>query len=123
MDASAGQSDLSRVVAEVASAADERDHPVAFRLVAVEDEDDRGIWSLEGMNRDGVRTVPKRVRVEIREVVGTMPIHVAKPLRDSAQVQDMLDGMFEIQERLFRWRYPDWHDFDPEDDELDVVAS
>jgi len=35
----------------------------------------------------------------------------------------MLDGMFEIQERLFRWRYPDWHDFDPEDDELDVVAS
>ena len=84
---------------------------------------DRVLWRLEEMNRDGVRTVPKRVRVEIREVVGTMPIHVAEPLRDSAQVQDMLDGMFEIQERLFRWRNPDWHDFDPEDDELDVVAS
>ena len=84
---------------------------------------DRVLWRLEEMNRDGVRTVPKRVRVEIREVVETMPIHVAEPLRDSAQVQDMLDGMFEIQERLFRWRYPDWHDFDPEDDELDVVAS
>ena len=84
---------------------------------------DRVLWRLEEMNRDGVRTVPKRVRVEIREVVGTMPIRVAEPLRDSGQVQDTLDSMFEVQERLFRWRYPDWHDFDPEGGELDVVAS
>ena len=84
---------------------------------------DRVLWRLEEMNRDGVRTVPKRVRVEIREVVGTMPIRVAEPLRDSGRVQDTLDSMFEVQERLFRWRYPDWHDFDPEGGELDVVAS
>jgi len=84
---------------------------------------DRVLWRLEEMNRDGVRTVPKRVRVEIREVVGTMPIRVAEPLRDSGQVQDTLDSMFEVQERLFRWHYPDWHDFDPEGDQLDVVAS
>lgn len=84
---------------------------------------DRVLWRLEEMNRDGVRTVPKRVRVEIRQVVGTMPDHVAEPMRDSGQVQDMLDSLFEVQERLFRWRYPDWHDFDPEGDEYDVVAS
>ena len=84
---------------------------------------DRMLWRLEEMNRDGVRTIPKRVRVEIREVVGAMPNHVAEPLRDSGQVQDTLDSLFEVQERLFRWRYPDWHDFDPEGDELDVVAS
>src|SRR5439155_16503759 len=40
IDASAGQSDLSGVVPEVAPAPDERDHPVAG--LAVEDEDDRG---------------------------------------------------------------------------------
>ena len=84
---------------------------------------DRMLWRLEEMNRDGVRTVPKRVRAEIREVVGTMPDHVAEPLRDSGHVQDTLDSLFEVQERLFRWRYPDWHDFDPEGDELGIVAS
>jgi len=84
---------------------------------------DRVLWRLEEMNRDGVRTVPKRVRVEIREVVRTMPDHVAEPLRDSGHVQDTLDSLFEVQERLFRWRYPDWHDFDPDDERLDFVAS
>src|SRR2546430_8977698 len=84
---------------------------------------DRLLWRLEELNRDGVHTVPKRVRVGIREVVGTMPDHVAEALRDTGQVQDTLDSMFEVQERLFRWRYPDWHDFDPEEDELDTAAS
>jgi hypothetical protein len=78
---------------------------------------------LEEMNRDGVKTVPKPVRAELREVVGTMPIHVGEPLRDTGQVQDTLDSLFEVQERLFRWRYPDWADYDPEGDDYDVVAS
>src|SRR5438132_12133496 len=70
---------------------------------------DRVLWRLEEMNRDGVRTVPKRVRVEIREVVGTMPSHLAEPLRDSGQVPDTLDSLFDVQERLFRRRNTDWH--------------
>jgi hypothetical protein len=84
---------------------------------------DRMLWRLEELNRDGVRTVPKRVRSQIREAVSTMPDPVAEPLRDSGQVQDMLDSLFEVQERLFRWRYPDWQDFDPEGDQYDFVAS
>lgn len=84
---------------------------------------DRVLWRLEEMNRDGVKTVPKPVRAELREVVGTMPNHVGEPLRDTGQVQDTLDSLFEIQERLFRWRYPDWEDYDPEGDDYDVVAS
>ena len=83
---------------------------------------DRALWRLEELNRDGVRTVPKRVRAEICEVVGGMPDQVAEALRDTGQVQDTLDSLFEVQERLFRWRYPDWHDFDPEE-ELDIAAS
>ena len=84
---------------------------------------DRVLWRLEEMNRDGIRTVPRRVRAELRAVVGTMPDHVREPLRDSGHVQDTLDSIFEVQERLFRWRYPDWHDFDPEGEEYGFVAS
>ncbi len=45
-----------------------------------------------------------------------MPNHVREPLRDCGQVQDTLDSLFEIQERLFRWRYPDWQDIEPDGD-------
>jgi len=84
---------------------------------------DRVLGRLEEMNRDGVKTVPKPVRAEIRGVVEAMPSRIREPLRDTVAVQDMLDSLFEIQERLFRWRYPDWHDFDPDDERLDFVAS
>jgi hypothetical protein len=84
---------------------------------------DRVLWRLEEMNRDGVKTVPKPVRAEIRELVETMPTQFREPLRDSAAVQDTLDSLFEIQERLFRWRYPDWHDWDPDEERQDLVAS
>jgi len=84
---------------------------------------DRVLWLLEEMNRDGVKVVPKPIRAEIREVVEAMPNAIAEPLRDNGGVQDTLDSLFEIQERLFRWRYPDWHDFDPDDGQLGVAAS
>ncbi len=81
---------------------------------------DRVLWRLEEMNRDGVKTVPPRLRAQIREVAGSMPDHVRAPLRDTVHVQDTLDSLFEVQERLFRWRYPNWEDWDPEED---LVAS
>ena len=69
---------------------------------------DRVLWRLEEMNRDGVKTVPAPVRAELREVVETMPNHIREPLRDCGHVQDTLDSLFDVQERLFRWRFPDW---------------
>ncbi|HKV89488.1 MAG TPA: hypothetical protein VJT78_15980 [Candidatus Dormibacteraeota bacterium] len=75
---------------------------------------DRVLWRLEEMNRDGVKTVPPPVRAELREVVETMPTQIRQHLRDCVQVQDTLDCLFEVQERLFRWRFPDWADVDPE---------
>ena len=75
---------------------------------------DRLLWRLEEMNRDGVTKVPPRVRVEVRDLAESMPHQVAEPLRDNGHVQDTLDSLFDVQERLFRWRYPDWHDWDPE---------
>ena len=76
---------------------------------------DRVLWQLEEMNRDGIKEVPTPVRSELREAVGLMPGHVREPLRDSGHVQDTLDSLFEIQERLFRWRFPDWDDTEPDD--------
>ncbi len=85
---------------------------------------DRILWRLEEMNRDGVKTVPKRARAEFQEAVDEMPEQVREPFRDTGGgVQEMLDSLFEIQERLFRWRYPDWHDFDPDEERLDFFAS
>ena len=50
-----------------------------------------------------------------------MPAQIREPLRDTGHVQDTLDSLFDVQERLFRWRYPDWHDWDPEED-CDLVG-
>ena len=85
---------------------------------------DRMLWRLEEMNRDGVKTVPAPVRAELRELVESMPRQVRSSLKDSAHVQDTLDCLFDVQERLFRWRHPDWQDFDPEEaeEELDFVS-
>ena len=77
---------------------------------------DRVLWRLEEMNRDGVKTIPATFRAELKDVAGTMPNHVREPLRDTVQVQEVLDSLFEVQERLFRWRYPDWQDLEPEED-------
>jgi hypothetical protein len=53
-----------------------------------------------------------------------MPRPVRTPLRETGHVQDSLDSLFEVQERLFRWRFPDWRDFEPDEPEqqLDFVS-
>jgi hypothetical protein len=83
---------------------------------------DRMLWRLEELNRDEVRTVSPRLRAELRSLADSMPAQVREPLRDSGQVQDILDSLFEVQEQLFRWRYPGWKDFDPDGDEIDLVS-
>ncbi|HLJ03614.1 MAG TPA: hypothetical protein VKT31_09250 [Solirubrobacteraceae bacterium] len=83
---------------------------------------DRVLWALEEMNRDGVKTIPPKLRAELRELGGRMPREVREALRDTSGVQEALDGLFEAQERLFRWRYPDWQDFDPQPETFDLVS-
>jgi hypothetical protein len=85
---------------------------------------DRLLWRLEEMNRDGVKTVPASVRSELRELIEMMPRPVRTPLRETGHVQDSLDSLFDVQERLFRWRFPDWRDIEPDEPEeqLDFVS-
>jgi hypothetical protein len=80
---------------------------------------DKVLWQLEEMNRDGVKIVPAPLRAELREAVELMPDHIREPLRECEHVQDTLDCLFDVQERLFRWRFPDWVDTEP--DELEFV--
>ena len=100
-----------------------REHRRRYAFQRMLEATDRVLGRLEEMNRDGVKTVPKRVRAELRSVIGSMPSQVREPLRDCGHVQDTLDSLFEVQERLFRWRYPDWEDWDPDGDEYEFVAS
>ena len=83
---------------------------------------DRLLWHLEVMNRDGVKVVPGPVRTEFRELGEILPRQARESLHDTADVQGALDCLFEVQEQLFRWRFPGWHDWDP-DAETETVAS
>ncbi len=76
---------------------------------------DRVLWRLEEMNRDGVKTIPDPLRSQIRESVAELPKPVREVFRDAADVQPVLDSVFDMQESLFRWRDPRWS-LDEEDD-------
>ena len=102
----------SKILRQMAALGRENRRRYAFQRML--EATDRMLWRLEEMNRDGVKSVPKRVRTEMRDVAATLPGHVREAFRESGQVQDTLDSLFEVQERLFRWRYPDWHDWDPD---------
>src|SRR5260370_22919249 len=83
---------------------------------------DRLLWLSEDMNRDGVKVMPRRVRAELRDLGVTLPRQARESLRDTGDVQGALDTLFEVQEQLFRWRFPGWHDWDPDAD-AETVAS
>src|SRR5437899_10320874 len=67
---------------------------------------DRVLWRLEEMNRDGEKTIPDDMRERIREALAELPIPCIEAYRDSDQVQDGLDWLFEVQERTIRFRDP-----------------
>ncbi|HLH68443.1 MAG TPA: hypothetical protein VKY90_05315 [Candidatus Dormibacteraeota bacterium] len=81
---------------------------------------DRVLWRLEELNRDGVKIIPEDMRERMRESLSELPPSCLEALRDSPLVQEVLDSIFEVQERLFRWRDPQRV---PEDEEeLERVA-
>src|ERR1700694_5586362 len=69
---------------------------------------DRVLWRLEEMNRDGVKTIDPAQRVELRDNLGELPQECLEIFRDTERVQDVLDSVFEMQERLFRIRHPEF---------------
>ncbi len=67
---------------------------------------DRVLWRLEELNRDGVKTIPEDMRQRMRETLAELPACCMEVFRDSGLVQETLDSIFDVQERLFRWRDP-----------------
>src|SRR2546430_16088552 len=67
---------------------------------------DRVLWRLEELNRDGIKQIPGDMRVRMRDSLTELPMNCLEVFRDSEQTQEVLDSMFEMQERLFRWRDP-----------------
>ena len=78
---------------------------------------DKVLWRLEEMNRDGVKTLNQNERSDIRETVAELPPPCRDVFRDSEKVQDVLDSVFDMQERLFKLRFPEYG-FDEDEDAL-----
>lgn len=78
---------------------------------------DKVLWRLEEMNRDGVKTLSQRDRSEIRGTLDELPQPCLDVLRDTERVQEVLDSVFEVQERLFKLRFPEYG-FDEDEDVL-----
>lgn len=69
---------------------------------------DKALWRLEELNRDGVKTLDSEQRGEIREVISDLPQECLSIFRDTERVQDVLDSVFDMQECLFRNRFPEY---------------
>ena len=68
---------------------------------------DAVLWRLEEFNRDGIRTVPTEWRERFREALAELPAAAMDAYQDHGRVQETLDSVFEVQDRLFRWRDPE----------------
>jgi|ERR1041385_4596217 hypothetical protein len=80
---------------------------------------DRVLWRLEELNRDGVKVIPGDMRLRMRESLTELPAACLEIFRESDHVQEVLDSVFEVQERLFRWRDPQRME---DEEELERVA-
>ena len=78
---------------------------------------DKVLWRLEEMNRDGVKTLSDDQRADLRQAVEELPRPCREVFQDSDKVQDVLDSVFDMQERLFKLRFPEYG-FDEDEDAL-----
>jgi hypothetical protein len=81
---------------------------------------DRVLWRLEELNRDGIKQIPTGMRGRMKGSLTELPTSCMEVFRESDHVQEVLDSVFEMQERLFRWRDPQRMPDDEE--ELERVA-
>jgi hypothetical protein len=67
---------------------------------------DRVLCRLEELNRDGVKAISSDISTRMRESLSELPTSCMEVYRDSERVREVFDSIFEVQERLFRWRDP-----------------
>lgn len=62
---------------------------------------DRCLWLLEGLNLADVAVVPHWRLVEVRRLLATLPSRFRPELGDGVRTQEVMDRVFDAQERLF----------------------
>ena len=113
--------DRTSVTIEDMRAGIARDNARRYAFYSMLHTTDRILWRLEEMNRDGLRTLSEPQRRRIRQVFNALPSEVGGAYRDSEQVQVVLDSIFDMQERLFKWRDPKWA-VGPDADDMERLA-
>lgn len=83
-----------------------RDNDRRYAFYRMLNATDKVLWRLEELNRDGMKMIPCDMRARMRESLTELPTACLEVYRDSEMVQEVLDSLFEVQERLFRWRDP-----------------
>jgi len=91
-----------------------RDNDRRYAFYRMLNATDKVLWRLEELNRDGIKVIPGDMRLKMRDSLTDLPPSCLEVYRDSDHVQDVLDSIFEVQERLFHWRDPGRS---PEDEE------
>jgi division protein CdvB (Snf7/Vps24/ESCRT-III family) len=105
---------------EEARARIQRENARRYAFYSMLHTTDRILWRLEEMNRDGIRTLPATARRQIREQIQELPAEALAVFDDSDQTQAVLDSIFDMQERLFKWRNPQ---VELDDDDLERLAG
>ncbi|HVB76316.1 MAG TPA: hypothetical protein VNI34_00685 [Candidatus Nitrosotalea sp.] len=86
----------------------EVDNQRRYRFQRLLQATDEVLWRLEEMNLAGERRISDPFRAQFRGTLDELPDDFRRIYRDSEVVQETLDSIFEIQERLFRERDPEW---------------
>src|SRR5258708_3424458 len=83
-----------------------RDNDRRYAFYRMLNATDRVLWRLEELNRDGIKQVPGGMCGRMRDSLTELPLSCLGGFRGSSHGQEVLDSVFEVQERLFRWRDP-----------------
>jgi hypothetical protein len=116
------QTSLERTSRKIEEAREsiERENVRRYSFYTMLHTTDRILWRLEEMNRDGIRALPQTARQQIREQIQDLPAEVLEAFDDSEQTQAVLDSIFDMQERLFKWRNPQ---VELDEDDLERLAG
>ena len=83
---------------------------------------DRLLWRLEELNVAGIKRIPSDMRSRMKGSLAELPSFCMEAFRDSDSVQEVLDGIFAVQDALFALYVPGYECEAGEDDELAAEA-
>jgi hypothetical protein len=97
--------DASRDIEEL-EAAIRRENARRYAFYRMLNATDRVLGHLEELNHDGVQELPRPMQQRMRASLRELPNSCMEVYVVSDRVQEVLDSVFEVQERLLRWRDP-----------------